>query len=424
MDPLNPIAIRVRGLAKAFRIYRHPRDVLVEMITSRPRHIERWALRDVNFEVGRGETIGILGRNGAGKSTLLKIIANTLDKTRGDVEVNGRVTAILELGSGFHPDYTGRENIYMGGLCLGMSRAEIDRKVEGIINFSELRDVIDQPFKTYSTGMQARLTFSTAVSVDPDILIIDEALSVGDAKFQMRCFDRMMEFKRQGRSILLVSHDTNTISQFCDRAIVLDDGAVFAEGTARDMAVVYHRLLFGETQPSSNTNSPSTPSGAVALENDHKPTRYGDGSVALVAYAIEDGSGNKIALVQSGQPCSFHMQIRGLETVENLSFGFAVKDRKGVVVWGITNISQGNAPERLKRNATMDVRADVTMWLAAGDYFLTLGVARADSGDKCDFIDEAVHFKVMGPGGIFTTSCVNLNARFHVTRMGTYDAVN
>jgi ABC-type polysaccharide/polyol phosphate transport system ATPase subunit len=350
--------------------------------------------------------VGIVGRNGAGKSTLLKILAGTLDRTGGRVEVNGRITAILELGSGFHPDYTGRENIYMGGLCLGMSRAEIDRKLAAIVDFSELAPYIDQPFRTYSTGMQARLTFSTAISVDPDILILDEALSVGDARFQMKCFGRIMSLRNTGRTILLVSHDMNTITTFCDHAIILEEGRIYAEGTPRDMSVAYHNLLFGEKEALAYLAE------RPEAEPASTPLRYGDGSVAVLDFGIRDAAGNRTVVLTSGHRYVLFLRARFEKPVAGPTVGFAIKDRKGTLLYGVTNMSQNVPLREVQVGDVLVATADVTMWLAAGEYFITLGVGKTETGEKSDFIEDAIQFNVVGPSGIFTTSAVNLDTRF------------
>jgi lipopolysaccharide transport system ATP-binding protein len=394
------IAIHARSVSKTFKIYPHP---------------------------------------GAGKSTLLKLIAGTLERSAGDLDVHGRITAILELGTGFHPDYTGRENIYMGGMCLGMSRQEIDAKLASIIDFSELGEVIDQPFRTYSTGMQARLTFSTAISVDPDILIVDEALSVGDAKFQMKCFGRISEFRAQRKTILLVSHDLNTVTSFCDHAIILEHGRVHAAGGAREMASAYQQLLWNRNpviatasaqapiaQPSRPAPIPSSlpaTGGESVAVSDPLPSaaaerrasnRYGDGSMQVEAYELVDEAGRPTRALRSGEPCAVTFRMRALRDLDDVSTGFAIKDRRGTVLFGVTNISQNQPPAQLRAGEAFTLRVAMTMWLAAGDYFVNLGAGHLGSSIMCDFIEDALQFNVVGPGGIFTTAVVNLEPRFEL----------
>ncbi len=283
------IAISVRNLSKMFKVYSKPSDMFWEMVSQKPKYTPFWALRNITFDVPRGSVVGLLGRNGAGKSTLLKIISGTLDITDGDLEVKGRISSILELGTGFNPENTGRENIYLGGLMVGMTREEIASKIDWIIEFSELERFIDQQFKTYSTGMQARLTFSTAVCINPDILIIDEALSVGDAKFARKSFGKIEEFRRAGHTILLVSHDINTISNFCDHAILLENGQIYEQGKPYQVSQIYYQLLFGTPEDQKKTavespaltaeNSTAEPTGveqeiraaAVSENNDLEP---------------------------------------------------------------------------------------------------------------------------------------------------------
>jgi lipopolysaccharide transport system ATP-binding protein len=257
---VNNIAIRVNNLSKCYQLYNLPSDRLKQFLWRGRRQYFRefWALRDVSFEVGKGEVLGIIGRNGAGKSTLLQLLCGTLTPTSGNVEVNGRIAALLELGAGFNPEFTGRENVFMSAAILGLSPKEIEDRYEDIVDFSGIRDFIDQPVKTYSSGMYVRLAFSVATSVDPDILIVDEALSVGDGEFARKSFDRIRAMKEAGKTILFCSHSLYQVEAFCDRAIWLNEGKIEQIGTPAQAVVAYNNYVSHSQINAANIANSST----------------------------------------------------------------------------------------------------------------------------------------------------------------------
>lgn len=445
--PLHNTALSVEHLTKIYRIYQRPSDMLREVILGKPRHKEFIALKDISFRVKRGEVLGIIGRNGSGKSTLLKIIAGTLDKTAGAVIINGKVSAILELGTGFHPDYTGKENIYMGGLCLSMTREEIDRKIDQIIDFSELRRVIDQSFRTYSTGMQARLTFATAVSVEPELLLIDEALAVGDEKFQRKCFSKLQEMRNAGTTILFVSHDVNAINQLCDTAMLLENGEIIAYGEPYHTTRIYHKLLFGqpdaaqqraipnaaigrgqnslpqeikqgqgEDQPSA-TLQPRQPASDANNNGAVAEMRYGNKKAEIIDYGIMDATGEKKLTLITGESYTIFSKVLFYEDIDDIHLGFGIKNVRGVDLFAVNTLVQNVRVPPAKTGDVLEGRVSITMWLAPGVYFLYLGAWGLHTSSHYDRRMDALCFKVIGDCKILPESLVNLNASVNVQKI-------
>ncbi len=420
------LAIDVVGLSKVFRIYAQPVDLVKELVLRRPIHRRHWALKDVSFQVKFGEMIGVIGRNGSGKSTLLRILTGVLDKSQGEVAVNGKVSSILELGTGFHLEYTGRQNIFMGGLCLGMSRQEIEGRLEWIIDFSELKDFIDQPLRTYSTGMKARLAFSTAISMDPDILFVDEALSVGDVKFNRKCYNTISEFRNNGKTILLVSHDLNIISSFCDRVILLDEGRMVAYGEPRDVTRIYHQLLYCDA-PKPQDALEAGPPGKAAGEKEElremareqlrlaelaadAPYEIRCGSrkeAEIVDFGIRDRQGNRVTLLNSGEQYTFFLYVLFYEDVEDPAFGFNIRDVKGVNIFGMDTGWMNYIIRPHRRGEILEGRIDVTMWLTNGEFFLSAGVGNRKA-KSFDFRYDGLMFSIPRHPLLHSYSLINL----------------
>lgn len=406
-------AIVARGLAKTFRVYAHPRDMLLELVTRRSRHSEFPAVSDMSFEIQRGEIVGILGRNGAGKSTLLKLLAGTLDPTTGDVSVRGRVSAILELGTGFHPDYSGRENALLGGICLGMSRREARQRLDAIIDFAELGEFADRPFRTYSSGMQARLTFATAVAATPEVLIVDEALAVGDARFQLRCFDRIREMREAGCTILFVSHSVEQVTGLCTRAMLLEKGRLLEFGDPGFVTRAYHRLLFGvkdAASPNAAALATSATDGAHAM---------GTGSWRILSVELlEEQPDGRLAPVEVLRPrarYALRFRVRGETAVRDLVAGFIIRSRQGLTVFGTdTEMALGEALAA-EPGQELEVMLRFTCHLGGGRYFASYGLAHTD-GTKIDFRYDALELAVASSKSIYDATVADLDAVIECVR--------
>ncbi|TDK56507.1 ABC transporter ATP-binding protein [Pseudomonas moraviensis] len=364
--------IRITGLAKAYKQYPNRWSRLLEWLVpfSPARHHLHWVLRDVDFEIQPGEAVGIVGVNGAGKSTLLKMITGTTRPTCGQIHLQGRVAALLELGMGFHPDFTGRQNAIMAGQLLGMQVEEIEALMPQIEGFAEIGDAIDHPVRTYSSGMQMRLAFSVATARRPDILIVDEALSVGDAYFQHKSFERIRSFRKAGTTLLIVSHDRSAIQSICDTAILLENGRLAMRGKPEEVMDYYNAML---AQREGQIVSQEM------LANGQVQTISGTGEAGILSVRLLDAQGRSLEVAEVGQPVVLEVQAEIREDIERLILGFMIKDRLGQAIYGINTHRLDRAVTDLSAGERVTFRFAFDMRLGKGNYSVALSLSRLDS---------------------------------------------
>ena len=415
-------AISVTHLSKCYQIYDKPRDRLMQMLARGRKQYFRefWALRDVSFTVGKGETIGIIGRNGSGKSTMLQMICGTLNPTSGTIQTNGRVAALLELGSGFNPEFTGRENVYVNGAVLGLTKQEIDTRFNDIVNFADIGDFIDQPVKTYSSGMMVRLAFAVIAHVDANILVVDEALSVGDAFFTQKCMRFLRAFMETG-TILFVSHDLASVKSLCNRAIWLEKGCVLQEGSPKDVCEAYLQAFYEQQQGKSSMTklitTPASESTAEPLKDqrlefinrsnlrndlqlfafDPAAPSFGKGGAHITEVQLLDRNGAPLAWMVGGEQVTLSVSGLTQDDLDSPIVGFYVKDRLGQILFGDnTCLTYKDAPVFCAAGETLRAEFVFDMpLLPSGDYSITVAIANGtqEAHVQHHWIHDALAFK-------------------------------
>lgn len=414
----------VDNVSKRYEIYERPQDRLKQFLVPRlqqalPRRWRRdeafftefWALQDVSLRLRRGDALGILGRNGAGKSTLLQIIAGTLAPTSGSSNAVGRIAALLELGSGFSPDFTGRENVRLNATLLGLTATEIEQRFEAIAQFADIGDFMEQPVKTYSSGMLMRLAFAVQTAVEPELLIVDEALAVGDARFQKKCFTRLSQLREHGTTILFVTHDTSAILLFCTEAVILEHGRIHAEGDPQSIAREYHKLLFGGGEHDRTFDPPTAESNT---KGNHREVRYGSKEAEITEVGIRDSGGERTRIIETKTRCEAYFCATFLNPISKpVSYGFLICNSRGIEVYGTKSALYSKSLPPGPAGTSFECRLRFEVRLVPGRYFLSAALAHDDDRSNDQFLDyrfDAFEFEVMGQMQTFTSSLTDLDA--------------
>lgn len=373
-------------LTKMYKLYDKPSDRLKEALglTKKKIYREHYALHDVNFDIQEGECVGIIGTNGSGKSTILKIITGVLTPTEGEVKVNGRISALLELGAGFNMEYSGLENVYLNGTMIGFSKEEIDARLDDILDFADIGDFIHQPVKTYSSGMFVRLAFAVAINIDPEILVVDEALSVGDVFFQAKCYHKFEEFKKQGKTILFVSHDLSSVSKYCDRVILLNKGVKMDEGSPKQMVDLYKQLLVGQ-DPVKQQEEPGSLSKEEKSEGNFQANpnmlEYGNRMAEIIDFEVVDDKGVRSNTIEKGSSFRIRMKVRFNEDIQEPIMAYTFKNIKGTEITGTNTMFEKVQVEKSGKGDVCTATFTQEMNLQGGEYLLSFGCTGYKDGD-------------------------------------------
>ena len=410
-------AIEIKDIVKIYKLYDKPKDRVKEALGfgRKQAHKLHYALNGISLSIYRGETVGIIGTNGSGKSTILKIITGVLHPTSGEVHVDGRISALLELGAGFNQEYNGIENVYLNGTMMGFSEKEIDGKLPEILEFADIGDYVYQPVKTYSSGMFVRLAFAVAINIEPEILIVDEALSVGDVFFQAKCYHKFEEFKELGKTIVFVSHDLSSISKYCDRVFLLNKGTLLGEGTPKAMIDAYKRVLVGQYELPEDREQDSllndrelrrAAGQAASVKGEKAEERasvnpdvleYGSKQAKIISYYLTDDRGVRTTAVIKGSEFTLHMRVEFYEHIPEPIFAFSFKNVQGTEITGTNSMIEKAFLESARPGQVKDVTFTQNMSLQGGEYLLSMGVTgyRGDTFEVYHRLYDALNVTVI-----------------------------
>jgi teichoic acid transport system ATP-binding protein len=396
-------AIRVKNVSKMYKLYNRNRDRLKDAfgLGKHAHYKEKYALSNLSFDVKKGETVGIIGTNGSGKSTILKIITGVSTQTSGTIEINGRISALLELGAGFNQEYTGIENIYLNGTMMGYSKEEVDKKMDDILSFADIGDYIYQPVKLYSSGMFVRLAFAVAINIDPEILIVDEALSVGDVFFQAKCYKKFESFRKEGKTVLFVSHDLGSIAKYCDRVVLLNQGVKLAEGKPKDMIDLYKKVLVQQQESSKMAGKNESTHRSHIMDAAMDKTKwmshyeinpqvneYGDGEAEIIDFAILDKDGNISSSIIKGTTFKIRSKVKFHKDMENPIFTYSFKNIQGVSITGTNTMYERVDDFTAHPEDIYTCTFTQDMNLQGGDYLLSISCTGYNN------VDFTVHHRL------------------------------